>query len=145
MAYNFEPLGPAPIKEPFMARLNRSNPWGSGNAAGAINTLEMVQDPVSKNGILYAGSVSGGVWSRKYDADCDTWGTWTWLSGSNGFGGAQSISQVNVLDDQRWLIAAAGDSSSFRETLIKPRSSLQGDLSLTHETAARHDFASLPL
>jgi len=32
-----------------------------------------------------------------------------------------------------------------KETLIKPRSSLQGDLSLTHETAARHDFASLPL
>jgi len=36
-------------------------------------------------------------------------------------------------------------ASQFRETLIKPRSFLQGDLSLTHGTAARHDSASLPL
>ena len=33
----------------------------------------------------------------------------------------------------------------LRETLIKPRSSLQGGLNLIHETAARDDSASLPL
>jgi hypothetical protein len=32
----------------------------------------------------------------------------------------------------------------FEETLIKPRSSLQGGLNLIHETAARDDSASLP-
>ena len=32
-----------------------------------------------------------------------------------------------------------------KETLIKPRSSLQGGLNLIHETAARDDSASLPL
>ena len=36
-------------------------------------------------------------------------------------------------------------SGGPRETLIKPRSSLQGGLSLIHETAARDDSASLPL
>jgi len=32
-----------------------------------------------------------------------------------------------------------------KETLIKPRSSLQGGLNLIHKTAARDDSASLPL
>ena len=34
---------------------------------------------------------------------------------------------------------------SFKETLIKPRTSLQGSLNLIHETAGRDDSASPPL
>ena len=36
-------------------------------------------------------------------------------------------------------------AKKVEETLIKPRSSLQGGLNLIHETAARDDSASLPL
>ncbi len=42
-----------------------------------------------------------------------------------------------------WLVELGQATSE--ETLIKPRSSLQGGLNLIHETAAHDDSASLPL
>ena len=56
VANTFKPLGPAPIQDPFRARLGLASPWGSGIATGAINTLCMVQDNETKDGILYAGA-----------------------------------------------------------------------------------------
>ena len=111
----FKPLGPAPIQDPFVARLNKANPWGSGKVTGAINTLELVQNPDTKDGTLYAGSVSGGVWSRKYNGATDSWNEdWKWLSSSSDYKGVQSISKLKVTTDSLWLIAAAGAVSSFK-------------------------------
>jgi len=114
-SFTFKPLGPSPIQDPFVARLNKANPWGSGKASGAINTLELIQDPITKNGTLYAGSVSGGVWARNYNGATDSWDEdWKWLSSSSDYKGAQSISKLKVTADNQWLIAAAGAVSSFK-------------------------------
>ena len=112
-SYAFKPLGPAPIQDPFIARLNRANPWGSGKATGAINTLELVQDPNTKNGTLYAGSVSGGIWERRYEGASDSWGTWKQVSSFADYKGVQSISKLKITEDKDWLIAAAGAVSSL--------------------------------
>ncbi|MCP9774103.1 DUF4114 domain-containing protein [Cyanobium sp. WAJ14-Wanaka] len=109
----FKPLGPAPIQDPFRARLSIGNPWGSGIATGAVSSLFMVQDNNTKDGILYAGAAGGGVWGRPYTGATDAWGQWTWLSGSNGYEGAQSISKIKVSDDNKWLISGQGATSSF--------------------------------
>ena len=111
----FKPLGPAPIQDPFIPRLNKANPWGSGKATGAINTLELVQDRDTKNGTLYAGSVSGGVWTRNYNGATDSWDKeWKWLSSSSDYKGVQSISKLKVTADKKLLITASGAVSSFR-------------------------------
>jgi hypothetical protein len=119
-SYTFKPLGPAPIQDPFTARLNVADPWGSGKATGAINTLALVQDSKTKDGTLYAGSVSGGVWSRKYIGATDSWDEWKWLSSSSDYKGVQSISKLKVTEDKKWLIAAAGAVSNFNN--------IQGDI-----------------
>ena len=113
-SFTFKPLGPAPIQDPFIARLNKADPWGSGKATGAVNTLELVQNSDTKDGTLYAGSVSGGVWSRKYNGATDSWNEWQWLSSSSEYEGVQSISKLKVTKDKQWLIAAAGAVSSMR-------------------------------
>ena len=112
-SYAFKPLGPAPIQDPFIARLNRANPWGSGKATGAINTLELIQNPDTKNGTLYAGSVNGGIWERKYDGASDSWGTWKQVSSFAEYKGVQSIAKLKITEDNELLIAAAGTTSSF--------------------------------
>ena len=105
LSYTFKPLGPAPIQDPFVARLNRADPWGSGKATGAVNTLELVQNPDTKDGTLYAGSVSGGVWARKYNGATDSWDEeWKWLSSSSDYKGVQSISKLKVTADKKLLI-----------------------------------------
>ena len=135
MTNPFQPLGPAPINDPFMARLDRAKPWGSGQATGAVNSLALAQDPRTKDGTLYAGSVNGGLWGRNYDATSDSWGTWSWLSQGNGYEGAQSISQIKVLDDPRWLVSATGKASSF--------SGLSGQLNNPLQVAERQADGSL--
>ena len=112
-SYTFKPLGPAPIQDPFIARLNQINPWGSGKATGAINTICLVQDETSKDGILYAGAAGGGVWGRPYKGTTDEWGEWEWLSSASGYEGAQSISKIKVFTGNKWLVAAQGATSSF--------------------------------
>ena len=106
-------MGPAPIQDPFIARLNRANPWGSGRATGAINTLELIQDPNTKDGTLCAGSVNGGIWERKYDGASDSWGTWKQVSSFAEYKGVQSIAKLKITEDNDLLIAAAGTTSSF--------------------------------
>ena len=106
-------MGPAPIQDPFIARLNQINPWGSGKATGAINTICLVQDKTSKDGILYAGAAGGGVWGRPYKGTTDEWGEWEWLSSTSGYEGAQSISKIKVFTGNKWLVAAQGATSSF--------------------------------
>ena|GEM_PF-1273978 len=112
-SFTFKPLGPAPIQEPFVARLNRANPWGSGKATGAISTLELVQNSDTKNGTLYAGSVNGGIWERKYEGASDSWGSWKQVSSFADYKGVQSISKLKITEDKEFLIAAAGITSSF--------------------------------
>jgi len=110
----FKPLGPAPIQDPFQIKLNQANPWGSGKVTGAISTLELIQNPDTKDGTLYAGSVSGGVWARKYNGATDSWDEeWKWLSSSIDYKGVQSISKLKVTADKKLLIAASGAVSSF--------------------------------
>ena len=109
----FKPLGPAPIQDPFRMELNIANPWGSGIATGAINTLCMVQDEKTKDGILYAGAAAGGVWGRTYVGATDLWGEWKWLSSASGYEGAQSISKIKVSTGNKWLVAAQGATSSW--------------------------------
>jgi len=115
-SFTFKPLGPAPIQDPFIARLNRADPWGSGKATGAINTLALVQDPTTKNGTLYAGSVNGGIWEKKYDGLNDSWDSWKQVSSFADYKGVQSISKLKITEDKEFLIAAAGITSSFTGT-----------------------------
>ena len=113
-SFTFKPLGPAPIQDPTTTRLFDGKIWGTGKATGAINTLELVQDRDTKNGTLYAGSVSGGVWARNYNGATDSWDKeWKWLSSSSDYKGVQSISKLKITKDKKWLIAAAGAVSSF--------------------------------
>ncbi len=110
----FKPLGPAPIQDPTTTRLFDGKIWGTGKATGAISTLELIQNPDTKDGTLYAGSVSGGVWARKYNGATDSWDEeWKWLSSSSDYKGVQSISKLKVTADKKLLIAASGAVSSF--------------------------------
>ncbi|WP_398335501.1 DUF4114 domain-containing protein [Vulcanococcus sp.] len=111
--YVFQQLGPSPIQDPFQNRLYRPATWGAGLVTGAIQGLKMVQDPITKDGWLYAGGVNGGVWGREYKAEGDAWGQWKWLSGGADYGGVQSISKIATTDDNNWLIAAAGNRSNY--------------------------------
>jgi len=126
-SHEFKPLGPSPIQDPFRARLNLANPWGSGIATGAINTLCMVQNPTTKDGVLYAGAAAGGVWSRTYTGATDSWGTWKWLSSANSYEGAQSISKIKIFSDvsDQWLIAAQGATSSWNNLYGRIENPLQ--------------------
>ena len=74
----------------------------------------MVQDESSKDGTLYAGAAGGGVWGRPYKGTTDEWGEWEWLSSASGYEGAQSISKIKVFPGNKWLVAAQGATSSFR-------------------------------
>ena len=125
----FKPLGPAPIQDPFRMELNIANPWGSGIATGAINTLCMVQDQTARDGILYAGATAGGVWGRAYVGATDSWGEWKWLSSASGYEGAQSISKIKVSTGNKWLVAAQGATSSA--------SNLQGHIDKPLQVAER--------
>jgi len=109
--------------------LNIANPWGSGVATGAINTLCMVQDKTTKDGILYAGAAAGGVWGRAYTEATDSWGEWKWLSSASGYEGAQSISKIKVSTGNKWLVAAQGATSSWN--------SLQGHIDKPLQVAER--------
>ena len=109
----FKPLGPAPIQEPFHGKLNLANPLGSGIAAGAINSLAMKQDSITKSGWLYAGSVNGGVWGSKYNGTTDTWESWQFLSNTSSYKGAQSIGKLQITENQKWLIAGKGNPSNY--------------------------------
>ena len=125
----FKPLGPAPIQDPFRTELNIANPWGSGIATGAINTLCMLQDKTTKDGILYACAAAGGVWGRTYIAATDSWSEWKWLSSASGYEGAQSISKIKVSTENKWLVAAQGATSSWN--------SLQGHIDKPLQVAER--------
>lgn len=109
----FKPLGPAPIQDPFGNRLNLANPMGSGIASGAINSLAIKQDPTTKNGYLYAASVNGGLWSSKYNGETDGFDPWQWQSSSNEYIGSQSISKIEITQNQKWLIAGRGKPSNW--------------------------------
>ena len=109
----FKPLGPAPIQDPFDGRLNQANPLGSGIAAGAINSIAMKQDSITKSGWLYAGSVNGGVWGSKYNGTTDTWESWQFLSNTSSYKGAQSIGKLQITENQKWLIAGKGNPSNY--------------------------------
>ena len=131
----FKPLGPAPIQDPFRARLNIANPWGSGIATGAIASLCMVQDESTADGILYAGAAAGGVWGRAYTGATDSWDEWKWLSSASGYEGAQSISKIKVSTGSKWLVSAQGATSSWN--------SFQGDIKNPLQVAERLDDGSL--
>ena len=111
----FKPLGPAPIQDPFYGKLNLANPLGSGIAAGAINSLAMKQDSITKSGWLYAGSVNGGVWGSKYNGTTDTWESWQFLSNTSSYKGAQSIGKLQITENQKWLIAGKGNPSNYAQ------------------------------
>ena len=112
-SFTFKPLGPAPIQDPLIEQLNLANPWGSGIASGAINSLAIKQDPTTKSGWLYAASVNGGLWSSKYNGETDGFNPWQWQSSSNDYIGAQSISKIEITQNQKWLIAGRGKPSNF--------------------------------
>ena len=114
-SFTFKPLGPAPIQDPFPDRLNQANPWGSGIAAGAINSLAMRQDLNTKSGWLYAGSVNGGIWGSKYNGTTDTWDSWQLLSNTSSYQGAQSIGKLQLTENQKWLIAGKGNPSNYAQ------------------------------
>jgi hypothetical protein len=65
---------------------------------------------------LYAGSVNGGIWERKYEGASDSWGTWKQVSSFADYKGVQSISKLKITEDKNWLIAAAGAVSSWGRT-----------------------------
>ncbi len=110
----WQPLGPAPIQDPFRDRLNRLNPWGSGQAAGAIHSLKVVQPNGTGDAWLYGGAVNGGLWGRPYSSATDSWGEWKWLSiGNFGYEGSQSIGAISASVDHRWLAIGQGVFSNF--------------------------------
>jgi len=109
----FKPLGPTPIQDPFRTSVNIPKIWGSGMATGAINTLCMVQDQTTRDGILYAGAAAGGVWGRAYIGATDSWGEWKWLSSASGYEGAQSISKIKASTGNKWLVTAQGATSAW--------------------------------
>ena len=131
----WQPLGPAPIQDPYEARLNALKPWGSGTAAGAIQALAMVQTGTAQDGWLYAGSVNGGVWGRPYSGASDRWGPWRWLSVPPAYEGSQSIAALAASPDQRWLAIGRGQVSSF--------AGLAGELNEPVQLAERRSDGSL--
>ena len=86
---------------------------GSGIASGAINSLAIKQDPTTKSGWLYAASVNGGLWSSKYNGETDGFEPWQWQSNSNDYIGSQSISKIEITQNQKWLIAGRGKPSNW--------------------------------
>jgi hypothetical protein len=109
----WQPIGPAPIQNPFYGFLNYASPVGSGQAAGAMHGLAVAQGGPGHDAWLYAGSVNGGVWGRPYDSASDSWGSWRWLSEPPAYSGAQSITDLAVSPDQRWLAVGRGVFSNF--------------------------------
>ena len=109
----WQPIGPAPIQNPFYGSLNYASPQGSGQAAGAMHGLAVAQGGPGQDAWLYAASVNGGVWGRPYDSASDSWGSWRWLSEPPAYSGAQSITDLAVSPDQRWLAVGRGVFSNF--------------------------------
>lgn len=57
----WQPIGPAPIQNPFYGSLNYASPQGSGQAAGAMHGLAVAQGGPGQDAWLYAASVNGGL------------------------------------------------------------------------------------
>lgn len=127
----WQPLGPAPIQDPFQTKLNVLKPWGSGQAAGAMHALAVDQPSPTGDAWLYAGSVNGGLWARPYTWASDQWGPWQWVSKPPNYQGAQSIGAIALSpgSTQRWMAVGGGNFSSFK--------SLQGEISSPLQLAER--------
>lgn len=127
----WQPLGPAPIQDPFQTKLNVLKPWGSGQAAGAMHALAVDQPSPTGDAWLYAGSVNGGLWARPYSWSSDQWGPWQWVSKPPNYQGAQSIGAIALSpgSTQRWMAVGCGNFSNFAR--------LQGEITAPVQLAER--------
>ena len=113
----WHPVGLDVTRDGYQGRLGVSYKTGQTVAAGATNGLAVLPDPESKNTLIYAGSVNGGVYVREVDLtgnplESDT--TWRWVSmPGSGYEGSQSIGHLAISADGRYLAVGRGDTSNY--------------------------------
>ena len=113
----WHPVGLDVTRDGYQGRLGVSYKTGQTLAAGATNGLAVLPDPESKNTLIYAGSVNGGVYVREVDLtgnplESDT--TWRWVSmPGSGYVGSQSIGHLAISADGRYLAVGRGNNSNY--------------------------------
>jgi len=65
--------------------------------------------------VFYAGSVNGGLYSRLYNEQTETWSKeWTWESKpGSGYDGGQSIGAIALSEDGKYLAVGRGNPSNY--------------------------------
>jgi len=120
------PLEPSVIRDAMSGRLGFQEMFGTTFVSGATNALTLKQNPIDGStnegdAYLYAGTANGGLYSRGYDYQTDTWDTtWNWISepsGSDlwGYDGAQGVAAVAISPDGQFIVVGRGNSSNFKD------------------------------
>ena len=102
------------MRDGLTGRLGSPKEFGDTIIAGAINTTANKKLDNDKS-VFYAGSVNGGLYSRLYSEQTDTWSEqWTWESKpGSGFDGGQSIGAIAISDDGKLLAVGRGNPSNY--------------------------------
>ena len=102
------------VRDGLTGRLGSPKEFGDTIIAGAINTSANKKLDNDKS-VFYAGSVNGGLYSRLYSEQTDTWSEqWTWESKpGSGYDGGQSIGAIAISDDGKYLAVGRGNPSNY--------------------------------
>jgi len=109
------------VRDGLTGRLGSPKEFGDTIIAGAINTSANKKIGNDKS-VFYAGSVNGGLYSRLYSEQTDTWSEqWTWESKpGSGYDGGQSIGAIAISDDGKYLAVGRGNPSNYNHIGTAP-------------------------
>lgn len=97
-------------------RLGVQEQFGETRISGSTNGLAVWEDTALGKTYLYVGASNGGVHLRVYDHATDRWSPrWVALTRpGSGYEGSQSIAQLAISADGRFLAVGQGNPSSYK-------------------------------
>ena len=102
------------VRDGLTGRLGSPKEFGDTLIAGAINS-NAIKKLGDDQTVFYAGSVNGGLYSRLYNEQTETWSKeWTWESKpGSGYDGGQSIGAIALSEDGKYLAVGRGNPSNY--------------------------------
>ena len=109
------------VRDGLTGRLGSPKDFGDTLIAGAINS-NAIKKLGDDQTVFYAGSVNGGLYSRLYNEETDTWSKeWTWESKpGSGYDGGQSIGAIALSEDGKFLAVGRGNPSNYNTIGTSP-------------------------
>ena len=141
------------VRDGLTGRLGSPKEFGDTLITGAINTSANKRLGNDQS-VFYAGSVNGGLYSRLYNEQTDSWSEeWIWESEpGSGYDGGQSIGSIAISEDGKYLAVGRGNPSNYNAIGTAPygiqiaRIKSDGSLAwLQTDPSIREAISSLPI